>query len=163
MADIVTLAVLSAFLCALTFAPRQSGLYRAVALLAGFALLLAILQPAVNAVQELRALPEQLETLLSPVWEEAETIEDRAENWVISRGVQNIESGVKKLLCVRYALEEEQILVDAAISRDSENTVMIDSLVVQIFAEEIHGADEIETYLAQLLLCPCQVIIGGAR
>lgn len=154
-----------ALLCALSglILPASAGdsVRRGTAFLAGVCILAAMCDPAAEFVRALPSLPARLGELLLPDSTEAEKIYEKSEEWVVQRGVRNIENGVRALIAEKFSLDTADITAEAETVRSSESTWEVVSLHIGLCGGTGDAADAVKAYLEELLSCPCSVVWMG--
>ena len=155
MTDIIILAVVSALLGGLAPAYKWDAVRRLLGMISGLYLLYAIAQPVVGTVREIQMLPERLYDLLLPEWENAEEQQKETEEWVIKKGVHNVEQGICTLICAKWHLDASEVSAVLTTARTQNGEVIITGVDIVLSAERNCG--EIEAYIVNLLCCPCSV------
>lgn len=156
MRDILYVSIIGAFVISLI--PVSSGRIRdAVVWLVSLCLLVTICMPVLQASKWIDSLPERILELMDIHPETVNEIEVSAEKWVIRYGVRNIERGVQTLVASRYNLEEDSLYARAEVSAASDGTIVVDRLCVFVDKNYLHEKESMESFVEELLLCPCDV------
>lgn len=158
MNDLMILAVSSAVIGALVPKSANDGLKKAVAFLAGLALLLALFRPIIRFVPDLAGLPEKLSSLFFADTDTLAKHEEEAAAWVIKYSTENIEAGVEALLSQRYGLPADSVRAEAITASGKDGVVILERLIVRVDAAAgIDGADAVR-FIRDTLACPCEFI-----
>ena len=155
MEDILILSVRCTLIGVLVPQSKGDSMRRLISLIAGLSVLIAVAKPIADAAEEIRQLPDRVYELLFPDWEEGEAIQDSAGEWVAERGIRNVENGITALICARWQLEKADVNAALTTSRDESGNIVIDAVRVTIAAACDSAA--IESYISDLLACPCHV------
>ena len=153
MSEIVAVVLAGTIAGILTPESKGDGYRRFVRMICGLAVLFVITESVGTAVVRVRTVLPELEEWFSVEWRSGEEIHAQAQEWVIARGIRNVEQGATALVRTRFS---QEVSVNAAASTAEDGTVFIESL--QILADRDSGADlrAIEEYLENLLSCPCR-------
>ena len=159
MKELVVLTVVSALIGLLVPGGQDSGVRKAVSFLCGLILLYSIASFVFESLEGLREFPQYLADLLIPDVKDMEIYESQGEEWIVEYSVENIEAGVSALVENRYGFPAGSVRTEAFTEKDTNGNILLTHLTVYVKSRGVLYGPEIANYVADILSCPCDVVI----
>lgn len=160
MGEAVGIVVFVSCLYSLMPVVKSKAIRGALLWLAGLAVLYVICVPICRLAEGIRDLPEHIGEMIMPAKEEIQQMEVDSEKWVIRYGVKNIERGIQQMITSRFALPNGTIYVEVDTGMSGDGAVTVEGIRVYMMADAICDDSAVETYVSDMLACPCKVIRG---